>query len=350
MASSSCPQNDPSHRRHFGVNEARSVDPLAPEDMAVMLSGTPGQALHRLDAVSSGTHSGWQSQPVFTASIRRVPLSTSFDPAVDASSTLRLAGVGTHVVVNVSGSRSAELLPILHQAWHRCIESATSQEQVATRPVTVSLRATGEQPESSIDVTSESVDDLMTATTQTITGRLIAEQTGRILMFHAGAVAHPTTNRAVIYVAAGGTGKTTLTRLLGTRYRYLTDETAGVDAEHRVHPYPKPLSIRVPGNRYKNEAPPDELGLLPADGPAPVARILLLDRADSYPAEPQLQPTDPFDAMMMMVPQTSALSRLDRGLHQLAALIQATGGVLTVRYREAASLQPLIAELIGDPE
>lgn len=198
-------------------------------------------------------------------------------------------------------------------------------------------------------MTSESVDSLMTAATQTITGRFIAKQTGRILMFHAGAVAHPTTNRAVVYVAAGGTGKTTLTRLLGSRYRYLTDETVGIDAEHQVLPYPKPLSIRVPNKRYKKEASPDELGLLPADGPAPVARILLLDRSDSYPAIPRVETTDLFDAVMSVVPQTSALSRLDRGLHQLSALIQATEGVLTVRYREAASLQPLIAELIGDP-
>ncbi|MDN5997426.1 hypothetical protein [Acidipropionibacterium jensenii] len=199
-------------------------------------------------------------------------------------------------------------------------------------------------------MSSESIDDLMPTATQTITGRFIAEQTGRILMFHAGAVAHPTTNRAVVYVAAGGTGKTTLTRLLGARYRYLTDETAGVDADHRVLPYPKPLSIRVPNRRYKKEASPDDLGLLPADGPAPVARILLLDRSDSYPVTPQVETTDLFDAVMTVVPQTSALSRLDRGLHKLAALIQATEGVLTVHYREADSLQPLIAELIGDPE
>ncbi|WP_257478991.1 hypothetical protein [Acidipropionibacterium jensenii] len=117
-----------------------------------------------------------------------------------------------------------------------------------------------------------------------------------------------------------------------------------------MHPYPKPLSIRVPGNRYKNETPPDELGLLADDGPAPLVRILLLDRSDSYPVEPVVEQTDLFDAVMTMTPQTSALSKLDAGLHQLADLIDATGGVLTVHYREAASLLPLIAELTGDPE
>lgn len=188
----------------------------------------------------------------------------------------------------------------------------------------------------------------MTATTQMITQAFIAAQTGRLLMFHAGSVAHPDTNQAVVYVAAGGTGKTTLTRQLGTRYCYLTDETVGVDDQHQILPYPKPLSIRVPGKQYKAETPPDELGLLPSRGSATVARILLLDRSDSYPDEPIAEPTELFDAVMKLVPQTSALSAMDSGLHQLADLIDASGGVLTVHYREATSLYPLIAELIGN--
>lgn len=90
--------------------------------------------------------------------------------------------------------------------------------------------------------------------------------------------------------------------------------------------------------------------LIPADGPATVARILLLDRSDSNPEEPMIESTELFDAVMDLVPQTSALSALNGGLHQLADLIEATGEVLTVRYRDAESLQPTIAELIGDLE
>lgn len=136
---------------------------------------------------------------------------------------------------------------------------------------------------------------------------------------------------------------------MGTQYGYLTDETVGVDHQHQILPYPKPLSIRVPGQRHKVETPPDDLGLLPAKRPASVARILLLDRSDSYPEEPAVKPTELFDAMMALVAQTSALSALHAGLHQLADLIEATGGVLTVHYREAKSLEPLVAELIGEP-
>lgn len=273
---------------------------------------------------------------------------TSPAAASDTSANLKVAGVGTQVSVSVTGSRCAELLPVLSQAWERCISMA-DQSPVASQTLRISLRAHGEHPGPRLDVTSESMDALMTATTQAITRAFIAAQTGRLLMFHAGAVAHPGTNRAVVYVAAGGTGKTTLTQLLGTRYRYLTDETAGIDDQHRILPYPKPLSIRVPEKRYKHETPPDALGLLPAGGPATVARILLLDRSNSYSEEPSVETTDLFDAVMKLVAQTSALSTLKAGLHQLADLIEATGDVLTVHYREAQSLEPLVAELIGEP-
>ena len=236
------------------------------------------------------------------------------------------------------------------RAWERCISPAITQAGSASQVVTISLRAHEEQPEHGVDVTSESIDALMTAATQVITHAFIAAQTGRLLMLHAGAVAHPVTNRALVYVAAGGTGKTTFTRLLGTHYRYLTDETVAVDEQHRVLPYPKPLSIRVPGSRYKAETPPDDLGILPANGPAPVVKILLLDRSDSYQTEPEVEAADLFDALIALAPQTSALSKLDAGLHQLAGLIGTTGGVLRVQYREAESLLPLVADLIGDPE
>lgn len=66
-------------------------------------------------------------------------------------------------------------------------------------------------------------------TTQDITRALIAAQIGTLLMLHAGAVSDPVTGRSLVYVAAGGTGKTTLTRRLGQRFGYLTDETVGID-------------------------------------------------------------------------------------------------------------------------
>ncbi len=320
---------------------------------SLFLTGLPSGVVRQTLGVLArfgpfGGRGWWAAQSSPTASIPRVSSSTLPPSDIVPASMLMMTGVGAQIAVQVSGSRSAEFSSTLATAWHRCM---TSDSNVPShcRTLTVSLRAHGEHPEPGIDVTSENADSLMQATTQAVTHAMIAAQTGRLLMFHAGVVAHPTTNRAVVYVAAGGTGKTTLTRLLATRYRYLTDETAGVDSRHRALPYPKPLSIRVPGNPHKAETPPQELCLLPAVGPALIARILLLDRSDSGPDRPDIQPLDLFDAILTLTPQTSALSTLDAGLHRLSDLIEATGPVLKVRYREAESLRPLIAELIGDP-
>ena len=68
----------------------------------------------------------------------------------------------------------------------------------------------------------------MESATQEITRAFIEQRQGQLLMFHAGAVADPTTGRSLVYVAPGGTGKSTLTTKLGREFGYLTDETVGI--------------------------------------------------------------------------------------------------------------------------
>ncbi|QCV96066.1 hypothetical protein [Acidipropionibacterium acidipropionici] len=270
---------------------------------------------------------------------------TTSQPA-SRPTVLPLAGAGSRVDLEL-GPKAAGLADALTSTWRRCLVSpreGTLSSAPATPSIRIDLTA---DPDAHLAASSPDPDALLTATTQAVTHALITGGTGTHLMFHAGALAHPVTNRAVVLVAPGGTGKTTLTRTLGTRYRYLTDETVAIDTDGRVLPYPKPLSIRTPGRAHKVETPPDELGLLPHAGPAPLKRILILDRADRY-GRPQSEEMDLFDAVMELAPQTSALSALDAGLQRLAGLIEATGPVLKVHYRDAQSLGPLVADLIGE--
>lgn len=266
--------------------------------------------------------------------------------------TLHVAGAGGLVGLQI-GPAAMRLAAPLTRAWQRCLRPRPGADGDGMLPgetlVRIDLTSPGASPDTELAASASSPEALMPASTQAVTHALITAGTGLLLMFHAGAVAHPRTNRAVVYSAPGGTGKTTLSRLLGTRFRYLTDETVAVDAQNRVLPYPKPLSVRLPGHDHKVETPPDELGLLPDAGPAPVSKILILDRDDNLSGGPQVREMDLFDAVMELIPQTSALAALDAGLHRLAGLIEATGGVLRVRYREAETLAPLIADLIGEP-
>ena len=171
---------------------------------------------------------------------------------------------------------------------------------------------------------------LMT-TTQDITRALIRSQRGRLLMLHAGAVSHPETGESLVYVAPGGTGKTTLSRLLGRSFGYLTDETVGLDATGTILPYPKPLSVRADQPGLKHEVSPDALGLLPAPAQPRVARVVLLDRrVDAHEAE--VEEVGFMDALFALTEQSSSLPMLDRPLHRLAD---------AHRYRGASAARPI---------
>jgi len=187
----------------------------------------------------------------------------------------------------------------------------------------------------------------MQALTQEVTQRLIATQMGRLLLLHAGAVSHPVTGQSLVFVAPGGTGKTTLGCVLGRTYGYLTDETVGIDDDGRIWPYPKPLSLRMPGGGPKREASPDDLGLAGAHRAPTVKKVIVLSRPPSHSGPPVIQELDTLDAVQQMLPETSSLGKLPRPLATLAALAEQGGPVLHCSYAEADDLVALAGELIG---
>lgn len=231
----------------------------------------------------------------------------------------------------------------VRQAWSRCL----------ARPDRVSPSVTAEPlaVTSPTEDSPEAVRHALQRLSQDVTHRLIAAQTGRLLMFHAGAVCDPESGVSVVFVAPSGTGKTTLARLLARTHGYLTDETVGIDpATGRVHPYPKPLSISIsPSERWRKvETSPDALGLLPAHPTPTVARVVLLNRAHDKGTPVHAEDLQTLDAVAALIPETSALNRLPRPLHMLAELLERTAPLVRLTYREASDLVPLVSELIED--
>lgn len=294
-------------------------------------------------------------------------------PAPENHARLRIGGIGGVVRLSLDGAGAADLLDRLTQAWSRCLLPVPDEAAPdAASPLASGPSSTPEPdpgpPEGSaatrgdlrvtldpaasasagVDrVSGTDLDTVLVQTTQAITRALIGSQAGRLLMLHAGAVAHPETGRTVVFVAPGGTGKTTLVRTLADRYGYLSDETVAIDADYRVLPYPKPLSVRRAG-APKQELSPDDLGLVAAPAEPAVVRLCLLDRDDAHPV-PEVTPLDLLDAITELTPQTSSLYALPDGLRALARLIEATGPVLRLRYTEADDLLPLIDSLLtGD--
>jgi hypothetical protein len=89
---------------------------------------------------------------------------------------------------------------------------------------------------------------------------------------HAGVVG--VGERAIVLPGRSFAGKTTLvSALVRAGAEYWSDEYAVLDADGLVHPYPKPLSVRIDATRVTEEQPIESLGGRAGDRPLSVALI-----------------------------------------------------------------------------
>jgi hypothetical protein len=92
---------------------------------------------------------------------------------------------------------------------------------------------------------------------------------------HAGVVG--VGGRAIVLPGRSFAGKTTLVAaLVQAGAEYWSDEYAVFDANGLVHPYPKPLSVRINDTRETDEQPVESLGGRAGDRPLPVAVIAFM--------------------------------------------------------------------------
>ena len=227
----------------------------------------------------------------------------------DPAPVVTLAGLGTTISVDLS--ESGLDVDAFRHLWARCLyRDTTPRAEVTVRK--------GSSQESA---------------TQQITQAFIAARAGELLMLHAGAVAHPVTGRALVFVAPGGTGKSTLTRRLGKHYGYLSDETVGISPDTlRIHPYPKPITLAPEHGHPKRENSPDGLALLAAPD-APVLADLVVLRRTAEREHATFTPLPVLDALTMIAPETSSLSKLPEPLHLMADVHRRAGCTL-VEYGE----------------
>lgn len=276
----------------------------------------------------------------------------------EAMNELRLRVLGAPVSVFFEAGVGVDIALELRNAWSRCLEPQPAHQEPVKRVLEPRRAEGGNRKYVARVITSLGTSDIVAATseqqfssllTSVITVSGIGVRAGELMMLHASGLAHPVTGKTAALVGRSGMGKTTATKILGTDFGYITDETVAVDRSGRIVPYAKPLSLMVDGPAApKRQLGPDELGLGIAPTTATLSAIVLLDR-DPNAGEPKVLALNHADAVLELIPQTSSLARISRPLQWLCSLLDACGGAVRVTYREAQELLPLLPDLLERP-
>lgn len=255
---------------------------------------------------------------------------TVVDEAVDRT-IVDVRAISTAVRLEVEGlAESGAGRSSLVRDWSRCLSSPGAGGPSAT------LRSAPDP-----GVSREIQDYLLT--TQ-VTSLAIERAAGTRLMLHACGLSDES-GRVLALVGPSGTGKSTAALTLGRSLGYVTDEVVAVDDDGKVAPFPRPVAVDE-GAGTKRQAGPDGLGLLECPDDLGIGRLVLLDRRPDHAGPPQLMPVPLADALVELIPQTSALCALSKPLQRLGGLVDTCGGVFRLTYREIADTAPVLRKLL----
>ena len=163
---------------------------------------------------------------------------------------------------------------------------------------------------------------------------------------HAGSVA--VGNRVIVLPGSSFAGKTTLVAELVRRgASYLSDEYAVLDSDGRVHPYPKPLSIRPPNatlysSDSPTETPASALGAVTATGDLRVGLIV----ATSYRPGAKWSPQRRSPAHGAVLLMSNALAARHDPKRVLQAVRRAAADTVTLEG-ERGDVADIAPDLIG---
>ncbi len=174
---------------------------------------------------------------------------------------------------------------------------------------------------------------------------LVAANARDWVFVHAGAVASG--ERALLLPGASFSGKTTLVAaLVRAGATYYSDEFAVLDQDGQVHPYPKPLSIRLADSGGTRETTAQELGASVGARPLPVNLIAITSYSPGASWRPEQRPATA-GALALLSNAVPARERPQQSLH---AVRQAAADAITLEGErgEAESTAPaLLAALAG---
>jgi hypothetical protein len=157
------------------------------------------------------------------------------------------------------------------------------------------------------------------------------------IFIHAGVVAHE--GRAIVIPGASFSGKTTLVAaLLRAGAVYYSDEYAVLDDQGMVHPYPKPLSIRLEGTRDQTDHPPESFGVKSGGDPIRIGVMAVATYRPGADWKPERK-TAGEGALSLLA---NAVPARERPAEALAAVRRAAEGAIVLEGErgEAADAVP----------
>ncbi len=263
------------------------------------------------------------------------------------SPTFTLDVFGTRVGVACTGVEADALAREIHRVWSRCLVPPGGENDADLEVSVETDRAALDAARQRGALAFPSVLDALHHFSSTATVRGLNGGAGSLVMLHAAAVASRDGD-VVGFVGPSGMGKTTLVRVLGAHYGYVTDETLAVSGD-RVVPYPKPLSVITESRQgIKLQWSPDSLDLaLPGDD-LRLSRLVLLDRQPDGPRTPTLTEVPHLRGLAELTEQTSYMARLPRKLRTLSDTVDHIGGLSRLTYRDAVDVLPVVPALLGE--
>jgi hypothetical protein len=175
-------------------------------------------------------------------------------------------------------------------------------------------------------------------------GFYFAEHSSRLTFVHAGVVA--VGGQAILLPGLQSTGKTTLTgALVRAGARYLSDDYAPVDDGGRIHPFPRPLSVRRRSRRPKL-TPVEAFGGVQEQRPLPVGLVVLAPYGPVRRWRPRRLPPGR-GALEILAYTASAQTRPRQALDRLGRVV-AHAPVLKGRRGEADETAAAILERLKE--
>jgi len=221
----------------------------------------------------------------------------------------------------------------LARDWSRCTDLPAGE---APRPLLQVTPDDGVRPE---------VQDYL-LTTQ-VTALAVERAAGKLLMLHACGLSDPH-GRVLALVGPSGAGKSTAAATLGRALGYVTDEVVAIDDGGAVVAFPRPVALDDElGSGAKRQFGPDSLNLLPCAPELSIGRLVLLDRRPDHVGDPRLTPVPMAEALLELVPQTSALSALEGPLQRLGRLVDLCGGVFRLTFRDITDAEGVLLDLLA---